>query len=495
MRRAAASLAALFAAAPGPARADDEIIDDPTVAATPATPPRPPPPRRIWHAELMARATTQLAWEAGKDVLEGRTRARLWVADAPDERLAYTIGVRFDALSRTARADGHFVDGAHTFEARPWEAWVDVALADRLRLRVGNQMIAWGKLDVASAADVLGALDLREGPAVEPEALRIPTPSLRATYAPGERFVFEVAYTPFFTPHRFDVAGTNWALVGPSAPAAARATVTRLRGSLDATSFARVQGDLLALGAPSARPDAGEVGAHATWHAGPADVDLTYGWVRSKVPALELDPALPGALAGDLASLAALQRDVAAGAPLVAARYDRYHQLALDTELAAGPVTLAFEVGYTPSRPLAWLDATGLPRASAAALAQAGARVAWVRDERLALSLEVGAFGTPTRAPAGASWLLLGDARALGYAALLAHAEPFEAHEVDASITATTSEPWSLAVLPRWTYRATESVGVGVGAALFAGPRSEAPTVASLARGLDVVYAQVVYRP
>lgn len=499
LARAALVLASLAASRDAKAEADEELVDDPTlhVAASAPPPAAAPAPKRIWHAEVVGRASTQARWDAGEDVMELRARARLWAEDRPSRELSWAIGVRFDSLSRTKRDAGRFVDGAYTFEARPWEAWVDVALAERLRLRVGNQIVAWGRLDLASAADVMAVRDLREGPMLDPDALRVPTPTLRMTWLAGERGSLEVAYTPFFTADRFDVAGTNWSMIGPHAPGSASALGDKLRFGLDATSFARVQDQLLVVGAPPARPDAGDVGARGVLSLGGVDFGLTYGFVRSKVPALSIDPALSAYLAtGGLAESIALKDALDSGRALVDASYDRYHQLALDAEGVLGPFTLSGEVGFTPSRPLYLVDpATGLPEARRGGLAQAGTKVAWVHGDDMLLSLEGGVLALTSAPPEGRRYLLLGDRRTLSYALATLHAEPFDRHELDLAATATSSEPWSLVTLGRWLYRVSEPVAVGVGGAAFAGPRSAEPTVAAVTRGLDEVYLYVRLRP
>ncbi len=501
-----ASLLALLAvagvaAAPRASAAEDEVIDDPMLAPqkAPSAPPgaRPaqanvaktPSAAALFRLSVFSRGGTQTSWDelpgGGKDVVEWRTRAILSAGDTPSDRLKWEVGVRFDALSRAQRRG----DPTTTFEARPWEAYVDVGLADRLRLKVGNQILSWGRLDVGSAADVLGAYDLREGPAIDLDALRIPTPTATVTWFPADAVQLDVGYTPFFTPHRFDVAGTNYALVGPNAPSAVAAAFGKLRGQLDGASFAAVTGDLARVNGPDARPDNGELGARGTWRAGPYDLALTYGFVRSKIPSLALAPDLVALLASPSPNLGAAARvnaKIQDGEHLVTASYDRYHQVALDLEGPAGPLTVAGEVGVSPERTLFVRDSdTALPAAVRTPVVQAGLKATYAKEETFAISAEASVV-TATQGAGGATYFVFGPRRRLGIVFVGVH-DVIGRHVLDAAALATTSGP-SLSIIPRYGYQLTDAFVVGAGAALFGGPRGDAGALAAAQRGLDQVF-------
>jgi Protein of unknown function (DUF1302) len=506
MRRAAFLIPLLLAGAPSIAHAqeEEEVIDDPMLRPTPTptptrtptpTPtPRPKPPaQQLWRLSVFSRGGTQTSWDdlpgGPKDVVEWRTRAILSAGDKPSERLKWEVGVRFDAL---ARAQNHG-DPAFTFEARPWEAYLDVAPVDRLRLKVGNQILSWGRLDVGSAADVLGAYDLREGPAIDLDALRIPTPTATATWFPVDAFQLDVAYTPFFTPHRFDVAGTNYAIVGPNAPAAVAAAFRTIRGQLDPSSYASLTADFARINAPDARPDNGELGTRATWRSGPYDLALTYGFVRSKIPSLALAPDLAALLAnpGDLTSAARVNAKIQNGEHLLAATYDRYHQIALDLEGTAGQFTVAGEVGVSPERTLFVRDPdTGLPSAVRTPVAQAGLKATYAKEETFAISAEASVL-TATQG-SGATYFILGPHRRLGIAFVALHDE-LGRHVLDAAALATTSGP-SLSLIPRYGYKLTDAFVAGAGAAFYAGPRGDDGSLAAAQRGTDQVFVYVDLR-
>jgi hypothetical protein len=468
---------------------EEEVIEDPLLHAPAPPQPAKPAQPRLWHLALYSRAGTATSWDdlpgSPKDVLESRTRVLLSAGDKPSPRLKWEIGARFDALAHAPKHGG----AAYLFEARPWEAYLDVGLADRLRLKVGNQIVAWGRLDVGSAADVLGAYDVREGPVIDVDALRIPTPTATLTWFPVDAFQLDVGYTPFFTPHRFDVAGTNWSLLGPNSPGAFNGALARLRGQLDPASYQSIVGDLGRVNAPDARPDNGEAAARATWRAGPYDLAVTYGFVRSKVPSIALSPDLVTLLSSPTPNLAAAGRvstALEAGERLVNASYDRYHQIALDLEGSAGAFVFAGEVGVSPERTLFVRDPdTALPVGVRTPVVQTGLKATYTKDESFAASLEASVF-TATEGVPDRSYFVLGPHRRLGLLFGAVHKE-LGRHALDGAVVATTSGP-SLAVVPRYGYRVLEPFVVGVGGAFFAGPRGDDTSLAAVEKGLDMVF-------
>ena len=489
----------------------EEIIDDPLLSKGHAAPPpraETAPEPRLWRAELVSRASAQTSWDdlpgGPKDVVELRARAVLSAGQTVSERFRWEIGARFDAYAHAPKGQGTLLGPpAYYFEARPWEAYVDGAISRRLRLKIGNQIISWGRLDVGSAADVLSPYDLREGPAVDVDALRMPTPSALLTWFPVDAFQLDVGYTPFFTPHRFDVAGTNYALLGPNAPAGIAPLLAKLRGQLDPSSFVRLTDDLATINAPPPSPDNGEAAARAVWRAGPYDLAVTYGFVRSKFPALSFNPALAKLLtststADTLGAASAVGQAVNQGVPLVTARYDRYHQLAMDLEGTAGPFTLAGEVGYSPSRTLFARDAvTGLPIAATTGLAQTGLKATYTHDTSL-VSAEASVFAATDEAPPGATgqpqtYYILGPHRRLVLGLLAGHHEVGK-HHLDGAVLATSSGP-SCSFIPRYGYQATDAFLFGAGAAFFAGPRGDDGSIATAQKGLDQVFVYADWRP
>jgi hypothetical protein len=499
------------------ARAQDEIIDDPllqkpapsgvlnSAAPAPAIEPEKSKPPRLWHAVVTFRGTTQTLWDelpgGPKDVLEFRARALLSAGQTTSDRFKWELGVRFDALMHSPKS---LTQAAWDFEARPWESYVDIGVYSRLRLKLGEQAIAWGRLDVGSAADVMSAYDLREGPVIDVDALRIPTPSVLATWFPVDAFQLDIAYTPFFTPDLFDVAGTNYAVLGPNDPVLLSPVLAQLKQQLTPSSFVTLSDQLSMINAPAASPGNGDVGARATWRAGPYDLAVTYGFVRSKLPALQLAPgvaqlASANGAAAQLGAASTLEKEIDSGAPLVVARYDRYHEVAMDLEGSAGPFTLAGEVGLSPSRTLLARDpSTGLPVPAISGLAQTGLKATWVHGDSVTVSAEGSVFAATSLPPSGANgapltYFVLGPDRRLIVGFLAAH-DGIGRHLLDLAVFATSSGP-SITVIPRYGFQIAPPLVVGLGGAFFGGPRGDLTSIANAQKGLDQLFVFLDWRP
>jgi hypothetical protein len=353
-------------------------------------------------------------------------------------------------------------------------------------------------MDLFSAADVLERRDLREGPTTDPTGLRLPTATVRLDAQLSSRLDTTLAWTVIAQPHRFDLLGTSWSLLGPGVLEGAgptRATLERLARGSDGSTFVRAQAALVSATTPEARLDGGEIAMRTTAHVGGIDLALTYGWVRSKVPVIEIAPAIRDAAlqSSEFAFGAAVLESINDGTPLVTTSYPRYHQLALDAEGTAGPFTISWELGFTPSRPLFVADPSGFPRRRDAGLVQAGVRAQWTHGEEAAAALEIDGI----EAVESGDWLLLGRRRTLLALLLTGHWAFVPKHFVEGAIVATTSGP-SIAVVPRYGYEAGEHWTFGLGGAFFPRFRRSANvdpvTLADVQAGRDFVEVFARYR-
>jgi hypothetical protein len=470
----------------------DEIIEDPA-APKPAVAPPPPliEPDTTLRLVLFSRMATQTSWddlEGVKDVLEWWSTA-IVSARRSGARLSWQVGARFEFLAR-ANHDGDDLQlgaGAYSFGAEPWEVYADYAVVPCLRVRVGNQVIAWGKLDVASAGDMLGALDLRHGFAPNIDDFRIPTPSITLAWFPEGWLQVDVGYTPFFTPDRFDVAGTNYALIGPNVPLS-RDLATRLRGQLSASTYTALTDALGRVNAPDARPQNGEAAARITWHAGLADLGLSGGVLRSKVPLMSVAPALTQILqARSAADLLAAAQTAQSGARLLLADYSQYVQTAFDVVAPIGPVIVAAEAGYTPARALPAVDPSNpVPGRLVTALGQLGAKLTYAPSLETQLTAEASYFQaveTPDPTPR----YLFFDGRGRFGIGMIGARKELGQHVFELTGLGTLSGP-SLTILGRYSYRVCHGCALGVGGAAYFGASTFDWSFGSLQHGLNQVF-------
>lgn len=80
-----------------------------------------------------------------------------------------------------------------------------------LEMRLGKQIVRWGKTDQLSPVDVLNPEDLREGITWETEDRKIPVWMARLKAFRGP-FGLEGVLVPFFEPHDVNIFGTDWAV-------------------------------------------------------------------------------------------------------------------------------------------------------------------------------------------------------------------------------------------------------------------------------------------
>lgn len=80
-------------------------------------------------------------------------------------------------------------------------------------LRLGRQIVRWGKTDQISPADNVNPQDMREFFVPELEDRKIPNWMARIRLFPGD-FTLEGIFIPFFEENEFDFSGTTWALLG-----------------------------------------------------------------------------------------------------------------------------------------------------------------------------------------------------------------------------------------------------------------------------------------
>lgn len=505
------------------AAVDEETIDDPLAqharetSATPATveakneAKNEPAGAPRFHLDVFAYVSIDTKWtrddvapSLGEDVARARLRTTLGVEGGAPKSLRYVLEARLSLEARGKRAPSGeswpLERATYLYEALPTAAYVEVPLGAWLRARVGEQVVAWGRMDLASAADVLERRDLREPPTIDPTYVRLPTPTVRFDGKLGAALDATLAWTVVSMPHKYDLLGNSWAILGPGFFESAGSLHDRLAllaASTDQTTFVRVQQALVDASSPSARLDGGELAARAVAHVGGVDLGATYGWVRTKLPVIDVDPVLRD-FRGDAQSGAALLRALQDGRPLLSTSYPRYHQLALDLEGVAGPLTLSWELGFTPKRPLYVQDPSGFPVRSDSGLAQVGVRAQYVRDERFVASLEADLFEAVDAPPPGLGpYVLFGVHRAIGALVASLDVTPWKKHVLDLGVIGTTSGP-SLALLPRYAFELDEAWTLGLAAAFFPRLRAReasAPlTLSDVQVGRDFAQAFVRYR-
>jgi hypothetical protein len=226
--------------------------------------------------------------------------------------------------------------------------------SSRFDLRIGQQRIAWGKGDFVSPNDVMNARDTRDPFVGETELLHLPTFAVRADLDLGIG-TLEGVVSPVFVPDRFDVSGSNWAILQPDAPVWVRGLANLLDRSTDPSLRPATQPLLSATKYPKSDFTQPVVGARWTWNLNRADVSYYYQYGFDG-PLIEIDPQLLTSLGtldysqAGLADLEPLLRAIDAGQSPIRLSYVRRHHVGMDAATTLGPLAFRVDAAYDSKR-------------------------------------------------------------------------------------------------------------------------------------------------
>lgn len=388
--RPGAGGAARPGARPGSGGVDEEVIDDPEdrpAARRPADPRRPSGgaapakgatpeaaafvPRVSVGGYLQLWSGFDVRYEGrrrgdetdlrpSEDIFELLLRARLhaearfkrWVKVRLEARLDYWVTAeRPDKGNVFWFGNGQAWTGRGEVELG--EAYVDLYLGP-VDLRLGQQIISWGLTELLNPNEVVNPIDLRRGLLGGDEDRRLPVLAARAAWH-IHSFKLEAVWLPLFRPHRFDVWGSDFALLGPGSSSRLAEAEAQLDRVIDPTLRGPV-GDLLTRTRPPREdPSASSVGLRfsgrrAGWDFG---VQYFFGWDRTPGLQVESDfyrAAMDGELflngTLNIGALGAL----IAGSPLFVTEYHHGHQVGLSVGKAFEDFSLKLDVAYFPDR-------------------------------------------------------------------------------------------------------------------------------------------------
>jgi hypothetical protein len=170
-----------------------------------AAEPAPPQLNASWRTIGAADLAHESAYE---DVFESVSQIRMsmkWRLPGGDRVVIGVVGEHNAQVGQDTQAQ--------------WLAWADDVYVDHplpsTRLRVGNQVVRWGKLETSPLLDVLNPADLRHGALTTVEERRLPIPMVRARRSFSRALEIDAVFIPFFVPSRQHSIGSDWALFTP----------------------------------------------------------------------------------------------------------------------------------------------------------------------------------------------------------------------------------------------------------------------------------------
>lgn len=220
-------------------------------------------------------------------------RARSWLRLHLSGRVLYRLSAR-----RADEGSYYLFNGSphkNDWEADLLDSYVAIRAARWLDLSAGLLTQVLGANDLVNPNDVLAPRDLRFGVFLDPETARLPTPLLRAeAYLP--RGLSIAAYVlPVHSPDRIDLFGSDFALLGPAAPAEIRWLGELADGLLDDSIEAQAREALIASERPRPFADP-SLAARAAWRVRGWDLSVQYAWLFERQPQIRLEKDLVLAL-------------------------------------------------------------------------------------------------------------------------------------------------------------------------------------------------------
>jgi hypothetical protein len=235
----------------------------------------------------------------------------------------------------------------------------------RFDLRVGQQRIVWGRADARSPNDVINAHDLRDPLLADPELRNLPTPLVRGDVDLGFGSL-QLVVAPFFLPDRFDVYGTNWAILQPDAPAPLRGLFNLISRGVDPSLQAAAQPLLEATRAPRLDLASASAGLRFSWTWRRLDVSHSYHYGYDPIPLLRIDPTVLALLSlvdfnqAGFGTLAPALQLLDMGRRPLDATYQRRHHVGLDAVTIAGPFALRLDAAFDSTRVFYRRDLNGI---------------------------------------------------------------------------------------------------------------------------------------
>jgi hypothetical protein len=165
-----------------------------------------------------------------------------------------------------------------------------------LSLRVGNQILGWGSTDFSRPLDVLNPFDFRDGLSTSGESQALPVPMIRMDYRVAAKVNLQVAYIPFFYPHKVYLFGNDFAPSLSSAPAPLALLTQTVIGGLHPTLWDEAQPLLQSSFLPSYPLAEGQGAAAIQFSAGGFDVTVNYAYVYDRSPHIVVDQVKMGGL-------------------------------------------------------------------------------------------------------------------------------------------------------------------------------------------------------
>lgn len=381
-------------------------------------------------------------------------------------------------------------------------AYVDSTLFDGFHLRIGQQVISLGRMDVYSPTDILAVYDFRPQPAVNLMANKLAQPAVRVDWDLNSWATLQAVYVPWFMP---DLTRPNRdqyvaAVLGGPGAGNLPSNLSRL---INPSQQVKAQEAMMRFVGPAPDFKTPQAQIRSNFRASSMEFGLNAGTALEKLPAAYITPSLNNYLINpnDTTALANVGQAMLNSQMVMDLQYHRYYLLGFDGSFDLSPVSVGFEFAYSPSRHMyaATMDGKHLAMPDVAPaitdptqesatrwnpsnvtnksirkgvpLVQSAVHVEWLKGETFALVGE-GFWLNALSLPHDKSrdwWGFIPKTGAYAGGLLTASYSMFDAR-LNVSMTSIVLVGPSFIGMPQVDFKVKEGVYVNAGAQIFEGP-------------------------
>jgi hypothetical protein len=488
--------------------ADEELFDDPELEGLdPVAEPSAQAPGAGGSAaggntrmvlELHSRLGLDMRWnDPREEVLETFHMGLLELHHRASDVLSVSLGARMRYVYASRRSfDGAQDAFRHELHLEPTAAHLDLTPAPSFHARVGYQMVQLGRFEAMGASDVLAVRDFRTGPAAPPEAMQVASPAVRFDWDAKPWLTLTGVYQPWFEPHRYDLVGTDYALMRLQGSAGGAALMDAMEQLMDRSFIPGYAAESLRVQGPEPSFAHPQGALRAVVRGAPGEVGVTVATALDRIGAIGFSEALEQFVQGET-SLEELMAD-AIDRPPVTVRNPRFWVLSVDGAVDAGPVQLGAEVTYLKNRVLYAAQVGRLPQPALEDLVHVALRAEHVAGVGRYVAVETFTqvtLGTP--ADPERAWFTLDRGRLAWGVAVIGRWDFTPEWSVEG--TALLFQGPSLVAIPRVVWRPSRQLFIELGALVVQGPPPGEPGSPNTAVGtiydpVDQVFVGMGYR-
>ncbi len=232
-------------------------------------------------------------------------------------------------------------------------AYVDATLGDGVHLRFGQQAISLGRMDMYSPTDILAAYDLRPQPRLDLAANKLAQPAVRLDWDLNAWATIQMVYLPWFMPHLSRPNRDQY--VGQVVGGGGTGTLPgNLRSLVDPSWQTKMSESGMRYVGPAPDFKTPQAQIRSNFRGDAMEFGFSAGTALEKLPQIYYTPLVNDLMINpkDREVLGRAAEPLSEGQYLVDIDYSRYYLIGVDGSFDISPVSVGFELAFSPSRHL-----------------------------------------------------------------------------------------------------------------------------------------------